>query len=85
MQGPPVMGGLVGAMFNTLMRVDLTGGPPEALVLAPNECLSEPAQVPSDRPGHQGWLLTIVNRQCDRGQCHVPAGIGVMIHDELDR
>ena len=63
MQGPPVAGGPVGAMFNALLRIDLTGRPPQALALPPGHCLSEPAHVPSSQPGHEGWLLTIVDQQ----------------------
>jgi len=63
MHGPPVAGGPVGAMFNTLLRVDLTGKPPQALALPPGQCLSEPVHVPSAQPSHEGWLLTIVDQQ----------------------
>ena len=63
MQGPPVAGGPVGVMFNTLLRVDLTGRPPQALALPPAHCFSEPAHVPASQPGHEGWLLTIVDQQ----------------------
>lgn len=63
MQGPPVAGGPVGAMFNTLLRLDFTGGAPQALALAPGECFNEPVHVPAADPDHEGWLLTVVNRQ----------------------
>jgi carotenoid cleavage dioxygenase-like enzyme len=63
MQGPPVLGGPVGAMFNTMLRLDFTGKPPQALVLAPNECFNEPVHVPAADPNHEGWLLTVINRQ----------------------
>jgi len=63
MQGPPVAGGPVGVMFNTLLRVDLTGRPPQALALPPAHCFSEPAHVPASQAGHEGWLLTIVDQQ----------------------
>lgn len=63
MQGPPVMGGPVGVMFNLLMRLDMRGGPPQAFALAPNECFNEPVHVPSNEEGHEGYLLTVVNRQ----------------------
>ena len=39
MQGPPVMGGPVGAMFNMLLRVDFTGQPPQAFALPPGHCI----------------------------------------------
>lgn len=63
MQGLPVAGGPVGVMFNMLLRVDLTGGPPQALALPPGHCFSEPVHVPSSKPGHEGWLLCIVDQQ----------------------
>jgi carotenoid cleavage dioxygenase-like enzyme len=63
MQGPPVAGGPVGVMFNTLLRLDFTGRPPQALVLPPGDCFNEPVHVPASKPGHEGWLVAIVDRQ----------------------
>jgi carotenoid cleavage dioxygenase-like enzyme len=63
MQGPPVAGGPVGAMFNLLLRLDFTGRPPQALGLPPAHCFNEPVHVPSAEPGHDGWLLTVVDQQ----------------------
>jgi carotenoid cleavage dioxygenase len=63
LQGPPVAGGPVGAMFNTLLRLDFNGAPPRALALPPAHCFSEPVHVPSARAGHGGWLLTVVDKQ----------------------
>jgi carotenoid cleavage dioxygenase-like enzyme len=63
MQGPPVAGGPVGAMFNLLLRLDFTGKPPEALALPPGHCFNEPVHVPSSTPGHDGWLLMVVDQQ----------------------
>jgi carotenoid cleavage dioxygenase-like enzyme len=63
MQGPPVAGGPVGAMFNLLLRLDFTGKPPQALGLPPGHCFNEPVHVPSSKAGHEGWLLTIVDSQ----------------------
>ncbi len=63
MRGPPIMGGPVWAMFNMLLRWDLQGGPPQALVLPADACFNEPVHVPSRQPGHEGWLITIVTRQ----------------------
>ena len=62
-RGPPVAGGPVGAMFDLLLRLDFTGGPPQALPLAPGMCFNEPVHVPSQTPGHEGWLVTVVDRQ----------------------
>ncbi len=50
MQGPPVAGGPVGAMFNMLLRLDFTGKPPQALALPPGHCFNEPVHVPSSAP-----------------------------------
>jgi len=63
MQGPPVAGGPVGAMFNLLLRLDFTGKPPQALALPPGHCFNEPVHVPASEPGHEGWLLTVVDQQ----------------------
>jgi len=63
MQGPPVAGGPVGVMFNTLLRLDFTGKPPQALALPPAHSLSEPVHVPSSKLAHEGWLLTVVDQQ----------------------
>jgi carotenoid cleavage dioxygenase len=63
MQGPPLAGGPVGAMFNLLLRLDFTGKPPQALGLPPAHCFNEPVHVPASDPGHDGWLLTVVDRQ----------------------
>jgi carotenoid cleavage dioxygenase-like enzyme len=63
MQGPPVSGGPVGAMFNMLMRLDFTGKPPQALALPPAHCIHEPVHVPGAQAGHEGWLIAVVDRQ----------------------
>lgn len=63
MRGPPVFGGPVGAMFNMLLRLDMHGGPPQALALDPDQCVNEPVHVPSPTPGHDGWLVAIVDTQ----------------------
>jgi carotenoid cleavage dioxygenase-like enzyme len=46
-----------------LLRLDFAGKPPQALALPPGQCFNEPVHVPSGRPGHDGWLLTVVDRQ----------------------
>jgi carotenoid cleavage dioxygenase-like enzyme len=63
MQGPPVFGGPVGAMFNMLLRWDLRGGPPQSLALPPAMCFNEPVHVPSSAAGHDGWLIVNVDTQ----------------------
>jgi carotenoid cleavage dioxygenase-like enzyme len=63
MQGPPLMGGPVLAMFNLLMRLDMRGGPPQALGLPPAMGFNEPVHVPSAQEGHEGWLIVFVDQQ----------------------
>jgi carotenoid cleavage dioxygenase-like enzyme len=63
MQGPPVMGGPVGAMFNMLLRLDLAGKPPQAFALPPGYCINEPVLVPASRAEQEGWLLAVVDGQ----------------------
>jgi carotenoid cleavage dioxygenase len=63
MQGPPVFGGPVGAMFNLLLRVDFTGKPPQSFALPPGHCINEPVLVPGARGGGEGWLLAVVDQQ----------------------
>jgi carotenoid cleavage dioxygenase len=63
MQGPPVAGGPVGAMFNMLLRLDFAGRPMQALALPPAHCFNEPVHVPAARTDHDGWLLTVVDEQ----------------------
>ena len=62
-RGPPVSGGPVGAMFDMLMRLDMRGGPPQALVLPMGSCFNEPVHVPARDPAHEGWLLAVVSTQ----------------------
>lgn len=62
-RGPPVFGGPVGAMFDLLLRLDFAGGPPQALALPPGSCFNEPVHVPGSAPGHQGWLVMVVDHQ----------------------
>jgi carotenoid cleavage dioxygenase-like enzyme len=63
MQGPPVIGGPVGAMFNMLLRVDFSGKPPQSFALPPGHCMNEPVLVPSSLPNQEGWLVAVVDRQ----------------------
>lgn len=63
LQGPPLLGGPVGAMFNLLLRLDMRGGAPQALALPPMAGFNEPVHVPAADPAHEGWLVTIVDQQ----------------------
>jgi len=63
LQGPPVAGGPVGVMFNTMLRMDMRGGAPQALALPAAHSISEPAHVPGSKRGHDGWLLSVIDEQ----------------------
>ena len=63
LQGPPLAGGPVGAMFNLLLRLDMRGAPPQALALPPLAGYNEPVHVPAADPAREGWLITIVDSQ----------------------
>lgn len=63
--GPPPVGGPVGTCMNALLAMDLQTGRIEALNLGPGEAISEPAHVPSQQPGHEGWLVFVVDRELD--------------------
>jgi carotenoid cleavage dioxygenase len=66
-QGPPVMGGPVLAMFDMLLRLDgldtATPQVTQALPMQPGWCYNEPVHVPAATPGHDGWLVTMVDHQ----------------------
>jgi carotenoid cleavage dioxygenase len=62
-RGPPVFGGPVDAMFDMLLRLDMTGGPLQALTLDQGMCFNEPVHVPAGESSHEGWLITVVDRQ----------------------
>jgi carotenoid cleavage dioxygenase-like enzyme len=64
--GPPVAGGPVGSCFNSLLYVDVTtGAVVDALALGPGMAFNEPVHVPSQTPGHAGWLLFVVDHEID--------------------
>jgi carotenoid cleavage dioxygenase len=67
--GPPMPGGPVGANFNCLMRIEPGNGHVELMGVPPGAAVSEPAHVPSSTPGHEGWLLSVV----DLPNCPDPA------------
>ncbi len=59
--GPPMPGGPVGANFNALIRLEVGNGRVESMGVPPGAAISEPAHVPSNEPGHEGWLLMVVD------------------------
>ncbi|GAA0271625.1 carotenoid oxygenase family protein [Alteraurantiacibacter aestuarii] len=60
-QGPPMLGGPVGANFNALLRIEPGNGRLTMMAVPPGAGISEPAHVPSSQEGHGGWLLTVVD------------------------
>jgi carotenoid cleavage dioxygenase-like enzyme len=74
MQGPPLFGGPVGAMFNTIIRLDFLHGAPEAghvvdaLALPQGWSINEPVHVPSAQEGHLGYIIAIVDHQTGDNQ-----------------
>jgi carotenoid cleavage dioxygenase len=63
--GPPIAGGPVGSCFNSLLSLDLATGHIDALSLDGNMAINEPVHVPSSTPGHEGWLIAVVDRELD--------------------
>ncbi len=61
--GPPVMGGVVGAMFSALLRKDFETGAIIGYNLPPAHGMSEPVHVVASEPGHEGWLVAIVDHE----------------------
>jgi carotenoid cleavage dioxygenase-like enzyme len=64
-QGPPVVGGPVGASFNCLLRVETITGRVAMVEFGPATAVSEPIHIPSKTPGHDGWLVVEVDRELD--------------------
>jgi carotenoid cleavage dioxygenase-like enzyme len=62
-KGPPVFGGVVGAMFNLLICIDPTTGKMQTLPVPPAHGISEPVHIPAAKAGHEGWLVSIVDNQ----------------------
>ncbi len=65
--GPPVPGGPVGAQFNCLLRIEPATGRIGMAQFGPGTAVSEPVHVPSGKPGHDGWLILVVDREIDPG------------------
>ncbi|MGE4411914.1 MAG: carotenoid oxygenase family protein, partial [Sphingobium sp.] len=59
--GPPVIHSVVGAGFNTLLRIHVGKGEHEALPLGPDRSINEPIHIPSRQEGHEGWLAAVVD------------------------
>lgn len=65
-KGPPLVGNVVGAAFNCLLRIDVGSGRVDALALDPGMAINEPVHVPAAKAGHGGWLLAVVDREAAR-------------------
>ena len=59
--GPPMPGGPVGVNFNALLRIEVGNGKIDLMGVPPGAAISEPAHVPSNEAGHEGWLLMVVD------------------------
>jgi carotenoid cleavage dioxygenase-like enzyme len=68
--GPPIISGPVGAGFNTISRLEVKSGRMTSLFVGPQCTLQEHVHIASRKPGHEGYLLYIVDRH-DQNQAEV--------------
>jgi carotenoid cleavage dioxygenase len=62
----------VGAGFNTLTRLEVKSGRMTDLFMGPTSTVQEHVHVPSSRPGHEGYLVYIVDRHDEnQAELHV--------------
>lgn len=59
--GPPVIHGVVGAGFNTLLRINVQTGQLIGLPLGPDRSISEPVHIASPEDDHEGWLAAVID------------------------
>ena len=59
--GPPLLCGPVGAGFNTMLRIEVKSGRLTALALPPGMTMQECVHIPSQKPGHEGYLAFVVD------------------------
>jgi carotenoid cleavage dioxygenase-like enzyme len=70
--GPPILSGPVGAGFNTLTRLEVKTGKMTDLFMGPAATVQEHVHVPSSKPGHEGYLVYIVDRHDEnQAELHV--------------
>lgn len=59
--GPPMIAGPVGVAFNTLLRLDVTTGEVTRYSPGPGTSIQEHVHIPSAQPGHEGYLVFVVD------------------------
>jgi carotenoid cleavage dioxygenase len=59
--GPPNIHSVVGAGFNTLLRINVRSGQHQPLGLGPDHSINEPVHIASQQPDHEGWLAAVVD------------------------
>jgi carotenoid cleavage dioxygenase len=64
---PPHVAGPVGAGFNTILRLEINTGRLKRLPMDQSSTVQEHAHIPSQLPGHEGYLLFLVD-QHDRNE-----------------
>jgi carotenoid cleavage dioxygenase len=70
--GPPILSGPVGAGFNTLTRLEVKSGKLTDLFIGPSCTVQEHVHIPSSKPGHEGYLVYIVDRHDEnQAELHV--------------
>ena len=70
--GPPILSGPVGAGFNTLTRLEVKSGKMTDLFIGPACTVQEHVHIPSSKPGHEGYLVYIVDRHDEnQAELHV--------------
>jgi carotenoid cleavage dioxygenase-like enzyme len=70
--GPPILSGPVGAGFNTLTRLEVKSGKMTDLFMGPTSTVQEHVHIPSSKPGHEGYLVYIVDRHDEnQAELHV--------------
>lgn len=70
--GPPILSGPVGAGFNTLSRLEVKSGKMTDLFAGPACTVQEHVHIPSSKPGHEGYLVYIVDRHDEnQAELHV--------------
>jgi len=68
--GPPIVSGPVGAGFNTLARLEVKTGRMTTYFPGPNRTMQEHVHIASAKPGHEGYLMHIIDRH-DENQAEV--------------